>query len=87
MKQITTKKEQLLWYLCKLSLFILEFVEAVKEVLDMSLKDCEFPASTLGPNFNSENKVSFKIIQKFFILKKGLIIGDASSFTFSLSTA
>ena len=62
-------------------------MEAVKEVLDMSLKDCEFPASTLAPNFNSENKVSSEIIQKFFILKKGLIIGDASSFTFSLSTA
>ena len=86
MKQITTKKEQLL-YLCKLSLFILEFVEAVKEVLDMSLKDCEFPASTLAPNFNSENKVTFTIIQKFFILKKGMIIGDVSSFAFSLSTA
>ena len=86
MKQITTKKEQLL-YLYKLSLFILEFVEAVKEVLDMSLKDCEFPASTLAPNFNSENKVTFTIIQKFFILKKGMIIGDVSSFAFSLSTA
>ena len=34
-------------------------MEAVKEVLNMSQKDCEFPASTLTPNFNSENKVSF----------------------------